>query len=146
MPIVVDGPRQPPSSCVLNAPPSTLYNGKTQVSPPDKQAQAAEELQVVTTVIFFNSGFNSGVVNKAQCEEKTVAPLECFDFKFSGAEGDEKRSQIFVFHTLRAVARESCGGQRLDNIEFRTAVFVGSKLMPSATYHSTILSKEKKGN
>ena len=34
----------------------------------------------------------------------------------------------------------------LDNIEFRTAVFVGSKIMPSATYYSTIFSKEKKGN
>ena len=34
----------------------------------------------------------------------------------------------------------------LDNIEFRTVVFVGSKIMPSATYHSTIFSKEKKGN
>ena len=34
----------------------------------------------------------------------------------------------------------------LDNIEFRTAVFVGSKMMSSATYRSTIFSKEKKGN
>ena len=34
----------------------------------------------------------------------------------------------------------------LGNIEFQTAVFVGSKIMPSATYHSTIFSKEKKGN
>ena len=34
----------------------------------------------------------------------------------------------------------------LDNIKFRTAVFVGSKIMSSATYHSTIFFKEKKGN
>ena len=34
----------------------------------------------------------------------------------------------------------------LDNIEFRRAAFVGSKIMPSAMYDSTIFPKEKKGN
>ena len=56
----------------------------------------------------FNTGFNSDLVNKAQCEEELSAPLVCFfGFKFSGTEGDETRNQVFVFDTLEAVARES---------------------------------------
>ena len=39
----------------------------------NEQAQATEELRIVRTVIFFNTGFNSGAVNKAQCEERTVS-------------------------------------------------------------------------
>ena len=57
--------------------------------------------------IFFDTGFNSCVVNKHSAKKELSAPMECFDFKFSGTEGDGKKSQFVVFDTLRAVARES---------------------------------------
>ena len=79
-------------------------------------------------------------------KKELLALLECFDFKFSGTEDDEEMSQLLVFDTLRAVARESVKDKALDSVEFRTAVFVGSKIMSSATYHPATFSKEKKSN
>jgi hypothetical protein len=86
---------------VLNAPPSILYNGKAQVSPPDEQAQATEELPVVLMILFSTLASILAWLTKHSAKKDLSALLECFDFKFSGTDGDEKRSQ--VFDTLRAV-------------------------------------------
>ena len=41
--------------------------------------------------ILFDAGFNSGVVNKAQCEEELSTPLErFFNFKFRGLRQEVK--------------------------------------------------------
>ena len=82
VPAVVDDPRQPSPSCESNARRPHCAMGELKHRHLMNKHKPRKKIPIAQFVLF-DAGFNSGVVNKAQCEVELSAPLErFFNFKF----------------------------------------------------------------